>query len=232
MILRSTLLVLTLLAFATDVHAQVRPEVGLRAGGALAQLRGKDDVFGKNATDRRAGLAVGLYVEMPLTSRFSVQPELLYVQKGGKTEDTFTEDEVEATLESRYKLQYLEVPVLVKYAVPMQGPWRPSVSAGPYVAYSLGRDLSFDLSSDGEDLGLSIDADEIFSRWDYGVSVGADVAYRFTQRTATIGLRYDLGLANVFQDDALLDFEEEGEAVADPTARTHQFSVVLGMRLF
>lgn len=219
-------LLVAALVLTTEAQAQLRPEVGLRAGGVFAQLRGENDVFGDKATDQKPGLTAGLYAEVPVASGLSIQPELLYVQKGGKTEEAISGS---GDFESRFTLHYLELPVLLKYTMPLQNRWRPSLSVGPYAAYGIGRDASFELG--GDDVDGAMDADDLFADWDYGLSFGADVGYRLAKRSATIGVRYDFGLADVFKDGASIDMDGE-DATADLKAHTREVSVVLGVRLF
>lgn len=224
------LLLAFLLVFAVEAKAQLQPAVGLRAGGALAQLRGKDNVFNNDATDRKLGLTVGAFVEMPINRQFSVQPELLYMQKGGTVDEFTAEDE--GIEEADFNLHYLELPVLAKYNVPVQSRrFAPSIYAGPYVAYALGRDIDVDFED--SDLDVSFDADDMFDRFDYGAVAGIDLGYRFARQMATIGVRYDLGLANVFKDDAVFsdDLGEE-TPLGDIEARNHEVSLILGLRLF
>lgn len=229
------LFLVLLLVFAVEAKAQSQPAVGLRAGGSLAQLRGEDDVFGGDATELKLGLTVGAFAEVPINRQFSVQPELLYTQKGGTMDEFVSEDGVEGEVESNFNLHYLELPVLAKYNVPMRSQrFAPSIYAGPYVSYSIGRDMDIDFEgSDGNDFSLSLNADDVFERFDYGAVAGVDFGYRFAQRMATIGVRYDLGLANVFKDDAFL-LDEFGEQVplGDVKARNHEVSLILGLRLF
>lgn len=208
------------------VQAQTRPEVGLRLGGTVGQLRGERNIFPKKATDSRLGFTVGVYASQPLAGGFSLQPELLYVQKGGKFDQAVAGM---GTVESDYKLQFIELPLLLSYAVPMRSRWTTSLSAGPYAAYGIARDLSFD-ADEGEVDGV-MDAEDVFERWDYGITAGADIGYRFVRRSATIGVRYDFGLANIFQDEASIDVDGE-DVTTDLTAHTREFSVILGVRLF
>ncbi len=225
-------LLILLAVFVTEAAAQVQPQLGLRAGGALAQLRGKS-AFGEDATDRKLGFMVGAFAEVPVARNLAVQPELLYVRKGGAIDESFVDDEAGARFESDFNLHYLELPVLAKYHVPVGGRLTPSVYAGPYVAYAVKRSIDFSVEGDGEDLDLSIDADDVFKRLDYGAAFGVDFGYRFGRRAATLGVRYDLGLANVFKDDAALDGEALSEALEESVeARTHELSVVLGVSLF
>lgn len=209
--LRTVALLALLVLTTQSAQAQTaQPQIGLRAGGNFAQLRGESNL-GDGATGRKFGFMVGVSAEMPVSSSLSVQPELLYAQKGG------TEDDVDVNL------NYLELPVLVKYALPVGGRFVPSLYAGPYAGYSLTREIEIDG-------GGSESADDFIKRFDYGAVFGVDLGYRFAGRAATVGLRYDLGLANVFDNDFALDGGDED--LDDAELRTHEVSVVLGITLF
>jgi hypothetical protein len=221
------LFVLALLS--NEAVAQTQPQFGVRVGGNLAQLRGEDNAFGKDATDRKLGFTVGAYALFPITNHIGIQPELLYTQKGGSVDEAFLDDELEGTFKSDFNLNYLEVPVLVKYGFNTRSRVVPSVYAGPYMAYGINRSIGFEVSGEDGDLDFEIDADDAFERMDYGAVFGVDFDYRLRRNTATIGLRYNLGLANVFKDDAFLIEDEE---LGNLKARTQEISLVLGVRLF
>lgn len=201
-------------------------QLGLRAGGDLSQLRGQDDVFGENNTDRKLGFSLGVFAVRPITNQLSIQPELLYTQRGGRLEEVFSEDGFDGEIESRFDLQYVQLPVLLKYHLPAQRRVHPSLYAGPYVGYAIGRDIEIEISSEGESMELSVNADEAFERFDYGAVFGIDFGYPLGRRMVYAGIRYELGLANVLKDDASFDGET---ALSDPTARGHDVSLTLGM---
>lgn len=208
-------------------QATGRPEFGLRLGGGLAQLRGEEDVFGDDATDWKTGFTAGAFVRFPLTERFSVQPELLFKQEGGSISESFVEDGQDVRVDMGLNVSYLEIPVLLAYEVPLQSRLRPSVYAGPYVGYAVQRSVDFELAgADDGGFDLSIDAKDVFETLNYGALVGVDLGFPVAGRRATAGLRYDLGLANVFTGGADL-FEDGDVAVAQPEARTSSFSAVV-----
>ena len=57
----------------------------------------------------KSGFAAGGFVSIGINDLFSIQPEVLFVQKGAK----LTEDGDEATL----KLNYVEVPILAVFTI-------------------------------------------------------------------------------------------------------------------
>lgn len=85
-----------------QVKAQGVPYFGIRFGVNSA------DIFPGTNSDRRIGFTGGIYGNFKIpNSRFSVQPELLYSQKGNKPH-SFEQD-----IEEQINLDYIEIPVLV-----------------------------------------------------------------------------------------------------------------------
>jgi hypothetical protein len=79
-------------------------------------------------TTYRTGFAAGAFVEWPLGTRLAVQPEALFVQKGSKLDSSL--------VDSSFRVDYLEVPVLVKYNL-TASPGAFFVYGGPAVAFKL-----------------------------------------------------------------------------------------------
>ena len=207
---------LALLTFCVpSAEAQSFSGFGIKGGAALAQLRG--EVEGEEdaeTTDRKLGFAVGVFGTIPLGPALALQPEVLYVQKGG----AFTEEDLE--VEADLNLDYVQVPVLVKLTLPAGGAIVPSLYAGPYASYAVSREFEFD----ADVVGGVIDAEDVIERLDYGVALGADVGFNLGGSGATLGLRYDLGLANVAEGPL-----DGGAGDLELTTRT--FVLMLGLAL-
>ncbi|MFT4762797.1 MAG: hypothetical protein ACI9XO_001145 [Paraglaciecola sp.] len=92
--------------FTTDLSAQNRFKAGVVAGINVAQIRG-DDTGGFN----KAGLVAGIRAITILQEKMDVSLELLYSQRGSRTnkaeENLFRDVEID--------LNYIEVPVLFNY---------------------------------------------------------------------------------------------------------------------
>jgi hypothetical protein len=69
------------------------------------------------------GLAVGGFVTFALGPTLALQPELLYVMKGVRYE--------RETDRLKFNLNYIDLPVLLKYRFATTGSMRPSLFAGP-----------------------------------------------------------------------------------------------------
>lgn len=160
---------------------------GVKAGMNIATLGG-DDV---GDVDSRTGLVVGGLVHYRLSDLLAVQPELLYSQKGAKFSETLFGEPISGT----FKLDYLEVPVLLRVDVPTGGPeLRPSVHAGPTFALELSCKVSFSGfgESGTEDCDSDIDSDR--RTVDLGMALGGGLDVAFRGGTLLIEARYTLGL--------------------------------------
>src|SRR5213593_1999925 len=121
--LRAVLL-LALSAFPVNLAAQHRLRLGARLGVSGASLHG-DAVEDVNT---REGITGGLFATLNVTPRLAIQPGLLYAQKGGRLTGSAYDF-------INYELDYVEIPVLIKYALLSRGSVRPSLLAGGAIAF-------------------------------------------------------------------------------------------------
>jgi hypothetical protein len=91
--------------------------VGIKGGLGLAQHQGtmpRDSDYAV-ASDFRSGLAAGVVLTLPVTSRLLLQQEVLYVQKGSRQDVGVEIFEIPTVLHVSYDMDYLEIPVLLRY---------------------------------------------------------------------------------------------------------------------
>ena len=89
-------------------------------GSSLGTLTSSDDFAEPRS---KGGFVAGGFVDVALTDLFSVQPQLLFVQKGAKIR--------EAGVEGTVTLDYVEVPILGVVSFPQQGPIIPLSTQAP-----------------------------------------------------------------------------------------------------
>ncbi len=94
-----------------------RIDGGVRLGLSLAQHQGIDDPRLPYEVDSRGrrGWVGGGFLHFPVTDRFGLVTEVLYVQKGSRQAIGVTILEVPTTLAVEYDLDYLEIPSLLRY---------------------------------------------------------------------------------------------------------------------
>jgi hypothetical protein len=193
---RSFLLCL-LLSLGFHASSQAQDVVGFRLGLSVSSLSG--DIDTSDEFGSRTGFVAGLFGTVPLRHGFSVQPELLYAQKGFTTEraaiSNADEPEDGAFISARLELTYLEVPVLIKYTVPLS----PKSSVAFYSGPMIGFELSERIVIDG--LQGSQESDQ-FGSPEYGFVLGSDLASSFAGIQGLVGVRYSRGLGNVLNPDA------------------------------
>lgn len=179
---------------AGDAAARERglTSVGLKAGLALHKFGGEDDdlLFTERAREARQGLAAGAWLEYAVTEKVSLQPELLYVGKGIRYEDT----DYERTL----SFDYLDVPLLVKYAVARGKRAGLCLFGGPVASYLLS--AHNEISTPG--LTDDVDWADMVADLDVGLAFGVGLDLDVGGRTLTLDLRRTIGLTS-WAGDAL-----------------------------
>lgn len=180
------------------------------------------------------GFQVGAFAEFKFSEKFSFQPELLYSTQGAKTsysEDysqelrgqSFAKAVVDTSsnnysenYSNTYKLSYLTIPLMLKYyATP-----KFNVEVGPQIAFLLSAkdDYSYE-NSEGDAESGSEDMKEFTSALDFSLNFG--LGYDITENIVA-GLRYNLGLLNVADDDNVEEI--------DYTIKNNVFSVSVGYK--
>ncbi len=164
---------------ALSANAQMPIKFGIKGGLDMANLTG-DDV---EDTDMKLGFGGGLFAQFSFENMpIVIQPEVMYVMKGAKD----SEDG-----DYKIKLDYIEIPVLVKYNIPMEGNMTPCIFAGP--AFGINMSAKVD---DGDD------SYDIYNKksMDIGLAFGAGLDMAMGQGKLTFDVRYTLGLTKVLDD--------------------------------
>ncbi len=168
--MRKLILFAVLFAMAATSQAQFR--FGAKAGLNVANIKGKD-VEGYRA---KAGLHLGGFANFALTQQLSVQGELLYSAQGARWDD----DNEKTTL------NYLQVPVLVKY----------TIAKGFYA--EAGPQLGFLLKAEDDNEGDVSDIKEYLEKTDISLAVGA--GYHINSNIGAYA-RYNMGLKKFYDEE-------------------------------
>ncbi len=210
--MKRSVLILFVLLLAMAVTASAQIKFGLKAGVNLADMSGDGwDVLAtlEDVTiDHKfsLGFGGGFFAQIPIgQSGLLLQPEALFVMKGSKVETSGT------VVTEKAKLNYIEVPVLVKYSIPMQGKVSPNLFAGPYAAFNVGAKLTFDnVPADETEDWVDMDIDNI-KPIDFGITFGGGLDYAIGPKgKLTFDIRYTMGLVDAFDDVT----EAEDDALA------------------
>lgn len=164
----------------TDAQAQYA-RAGIKGGLNLSNLY-VDEAEDDNA---RIGWHAGFYGQLFASEAFAIQPEVNFSTKGtGVTRI----DATSARYESKFNLQYIDIPVLAVFKL---GEFA-EVHAGAYWAYLLGAEIKNN-NNDPDNEFTTIDRDN-FDDWDYGLVGG--IGFNLGE-SAQLGLRYNYGLNEI-----------------------------------
>jgi len=167
--------------------------VGLMAGVNYATVH-QDPELGDVEFNHRLGLLAGGFLDFRLNDVFSIEPEVLYSQKGAEVQGTGSNSDSEGT----FKLDYIEVPVLLKFWVPVTNTgFRPFLFAGPSVGFEV------NCSLEGEILSVtgSTDCEETSvvntKSTDFGGTVGGGIEFLAGMQAVRIDARYTHGFTDI-----------------------------------
>ena len=185
-----------------------RPTIGVMAGVNLAKISGD----ATDALDSRTGFLAGVFVTFHITNTFAIEPEALYSQRGASADG-------EMGFDATIKMDYIDIPVLLRFDVPVAGPIRPFFVAGP----AFGIQTKCAISGEGEGVSASVDCDALDEdpesdfdpkTFDLSGVVGAGLDFRLGGHTLMVGARYQHGFSDV---------------VKDASAKSRTWSIVAGL---
>lgn len=204
-----TLLILSVLACNTDTYAQQRFSAGPRLGVNLSKYVG-DNIVSNTSI---AGLAAGGFVMYSSLNHFGISADVLYSQKGAKYENLNVGDVTQ-------RVNYLEIPIALRYFLTRSGDFRPNLFVGPALGLTLnanqkveGSDVKTDIT-DGikpVDLGLMAGFQLNFKglgprqrflidgRYTYGLSSFDAVSGNAHNSVFTLALGYGFGIGPEFR---------------------------------
>jgi hypothetical protein len=182
MYLRIGVVASALLCFAAPpVLAQ---SVGLKAGVTLATIDVDTSGVGDALADlweNRTGVVVGGFVDVPLGSGLSLQPEALFIQKGATADF--------GDIAVSFNLSQLQVPVLLKKR--FGAVVRPFFVVGPAFSFRAAAE------NESDDIDFDLDVSDTTERLEYGVIVGGGVGVG----PVSVELRYEHGLSDLAKTD-------------------------------
>jgi len=191
---------------------------GVRTGVAASTIHGDHaDALGSGA---RMGFSGSLFCRFSLGRMLSVQPELGWTSKGEQRDlgitytPTTGPDLTPQTLTLSYdrRIDYLEIPVLLRLGFPNGSSFEPYLLGGPGVAFRTGSGLELQSTSTAIASGYGhIQRATIFEGAgtfddphyrdvDWSAIAGGGLAWGRAPLRVVVESRYALGLAGVFAD--------------------------------
>ena len=197
--MKKVLLIIAILTFTLAVNAQTH--FGLKAGLNIANLNGSD----AGNSDSRTGFLAGGFFAYDFSPMFSIQPEVLYTMKGAQQKENYLGQSVTYTL----KLDYVEIPVLLKLNIPLApgSTVKPSIFAGPAIDFKVNSQV------EAESGGQTASADlEDIKGTDFGLVFGGALAFDLSGYDLGFDVRYTLGLTSI--DDSGNDADIKNSAIS------------------
>jgi len=172
---------------------QAQLHLGIVGGLNLANLTGPDV---KNS-DTRSGFSIGTYQEIKLSPFVSFQPELIFSQKGmiASGDGVFFPSRITC------KFDYLELPLLLKFNLPLNEQANVHLLAGPSVAALVTSRYSTngDASIPGEEIP------DLMKDVDCGFILGGGIGYYTGAGVLNLEIRYEIGAMSAFRNSYGVD---------------------------
>jgi hypothetical protein len=183
---------------ATVASAAAQPVIGFRLGLSMAKASIESPDLEEFERSWLMGFTGGGFIRFGAGS-VALQPELLYVTKGVKFDDPEGTD-----AEVKFKLDYIEVPVLL-----FLGLSSAYVVVGPAFAFEAA--CSFEGEGDGTSVEFDCDDPEFgeFERkkFDVGAMFGAGLAFPAGPGSLIVDGRFNLGVMNIIDDETNNSFK-------------------------
>lgn len=154
------------------------PYLGLKAAANFSMNSFSDPSLSGYDVKYKTGFAGGLYYNIPVSNRFSIQPELFYSQMGSKLEST-----VDGLDNITMQIDYVTIPVLFKYS-PIKNL---GIFAGPELMLMTMAKLNYENADDANITSQLKNIDPVGT-------LGAE--YWFTKNFGIYG-RYIFGFSNI-----------------------------------
>ena len=146
--------------------------------------------------DYRKGWGLGAFLHLPVSDMLSVQPEILYLQKGAYSSVPFGDLLI--------ALDYVEIPVLLRISVSVEGTVAPYFLVGPALGFKAGCEITTELNGDEGKMDCDETGFEVKSM-DFGGVVGTGLSIGAGPGSIHLGARYNHGFTSL--DDSEEDWD-------------------------
>ncbi|NLP06003.1 PorT family protein [Candidatus Fermentibacteria bacterium] len=171
---------------------------GLKLGGVFAQHVGTEERDSEYEVSSRwrTGFCGGAFVLWPITSRFGLQQEAVFSQRGSRQDIEVDILELPTVLHVTYDMSYIDIPVMLRYTLF----WNPDRNlytlAGTAMSIMLDGRYTLDgLLDDGsEQVPLSADADlSEVDMFDFSMVYGTGMEFSLGSQVLLAEYRFTMG---------------------------------------
>jgi opacity protein-like surface antigen len=183
---------------ALPIRAASQVTLGLSGGLSIASLTG-DDV--DEDLGSRTGMNVGGFLELPLADIVWLVPGVYYVQKGASSDNP----------DGKIKIDYVEVPLLLRVGVSQRSPVGVNLFLGPTFAFQAKCEFEFGSITGSCESQAASDFDAT-KKFDLGLAVGAGLSFAVSPNVSFLtNAMWDLGLMSI--DDSAAENDVKNEAI-------------------
>ncbi len=187
----------------TETPKSTDAKIGIKGGLNLSNL------YTKEVDDQNVllGFNAGFYVDLPITSSVSLQPEVLFTTKGAelKYNNAFAEGT------GKFRLNYIEVPLLLKAKLTENF----NIHFGPYAAFLVDSKITNESTDNTFNFENNVDEDDL-NKFDFGLAAGLG----FEIDGFGLGARYNYGLTTIGKERSFL-----GTTYTFPDSKNSVFSL-------
>jgi len=195
-------------ANAQDSGSSTSLSFGIKGGVNFTNLYVED----VNDNNVLTSFNAGLFANFPLSESVSIQPEANFSRKGAE----LVYDNLLASGTARFKLNYLEMPLLLKLNVTKNL----NLHFGPYLAYLM--DAQITNETDGGSFNFEENiSNEDLNKFDYGLSGGVGLDFE----NSFIGIRYNYGLQTIGKERTFA-----GSNYTFPDGKNSALSIYFGLK--
>ena len=183
-------LLFVLSIFSIMSYAQMM--IGPKAGLNIASIAGDDadQILEGQTLDSRTGFAGGLFFMYQFSNMFAIQPEAYYTMKGA----TYSESGADLTI----SLDYIEVPILVKFIIPIEGSAiKPSIFAGPSIGFNMTAKSKVEFDGESQENDFKDDTKST----EFSLAFGGGLGFPVGNGELGVDIRYLLGMST-FDDSS------------------------------
>ncbi len=180
-------LLLMAATFANQALAQV--ELGVRHGVAASTFSAKGNLADNDKVT--FSYTSGMFLTLPVSNSFALQPELNYLKKGRSNETTA----LGTTTQTDFRVNYLQIPLQLQYRnnqISKSGNTAFYFQTGPYAAFALENERRV---KSGRTSEIVVSEDD--TKTDWGIAFGLGVQFPVVERNVRFDLKYDLGLSEI-----------------------------------
>ncbi len=171
-------------------------EVGIKGGIGSFNITTPNYIYyitvGPPDVESIISFQAGVFCSIDISKNFALQPEIYYVMRGTRASKTIehTPRDYKATL----KIDYIEIPILLTYKMPLGNSITPILLVGPYIGFNLsahnfGEFLFQDV--------IEMDYRSVISTQYLGLILGGGLEFNLKSMKLILEGRFSYGLSSI-----------------------------------